>query len=863
VPPAQPAERPHRLRRRALLGALVALAVIAGACAQQATPDPDPDPETGIEVGTPTYSATIRWSAYGIAHIEALDVASLGFGQGWAITGDRGCELFDQITKVRGERARWHGIGPGYAHLVSDLAYRSLELPGRADALFGTLGDEGRALLEGYAAGVNAWVDQVGAATLPDWCAEGGWVRPITAIDLLALHHDLAMVMSGRTLVGAIGTAAPPADEPVTDEPATDELPVAVPGRPALGGTAWAVGRRATGDATSLLALSAEFPLDGELALWENHLTIPDVLDVYGFSLVGLPGVFAGFNDALAFTQLPAPGLRGTFAAYELVPGSPTTYRRGDRTEAMEERVVTVEVLGPNGSVVPVERTMYATDAGLVVALPGMGWTERRAYAFTDATLLRPVLVDQLWGMNRARSLAELEASQAEVAATGWATTVAVAANGWALYADAAATPALRADTLVRALERIAADPVASAIAAAGGVLLDGGDPGDDWEQRDGAVVPGVVPVGELPRLQVRDWVVAAGAGEWAAASGTVAAPLPPSAQATATTIDGVTPTTRVPRELFPAGEPTSPQARNVVSIMRRLTAVSDRAEPLTTGRLRVELFSNQGLLGTQLADEVVSRCRASGPVTVPARVAPDGTVVWDAQEVTLAPTCDLLERWEGRWNLEDQAPAVWTQFLAAFDDRDRRAPGRLWSSLADPAEPELYPAVLAPAPRNGPDPIAVALAEATLAVGAAGFDIDDFWREAQYTERDGERVPLHGGVNGWDGAVLVTRSDTLSTSLAPLGDPGALLDPRSGLRRGGWPVRSGTGALLIVEFGPDGVSADGLLAYGQSADPDSPFFVDQAYRYSDRAWRPVLFGPDDLAAGVDRELVVRAERAP
>jgi acyl-homoserine-lactone acylase len=867
VPPDQPGEQPVRGRRRPIIAvALTVMSLLAVACAGGET-QADPDPDPGIPIGGSGYRATIRWTTYGIPHIEAPDFGSLGFGQGWAITGDRGCELFDQVTKVRGERARWHGAGPGDAWLTSDFAYRSWDLRGRAEALWPQLSADGRELMDGYAAGVNAWVDQVGVDTLPEWCADADWVRPIDAIDLLAVQHDLAMVMSGRTMVGAVGSAAPPTGD---DTPqASTAAAVAMPERPAIGGTAWALGRRATAEDTSLFALTAEFPWDGELALWENQLSIPDVLDVYGFSLVGLPGAFLGFNESLAWTQVPAGGVRATFHQLDLVPGDPTRFRRADAsggTEAMDQRVVTVEVLAGDGTVVAVERTMFTTRFGPVVELPGMAWTDQRAYAYADATLVRPTLVDQVLGAGRADSVAALEEAQAQAGATGWTATVAVSASGWALYADGSATPALDDGALNRALGRAAADPVAAALAPAGSLVVDGGDPADDWQQVDGAVAAGVLPASAQQRLQVRDWVVAAGDGEWAAASGTVAAPLTTAAATSTTgqdpTVSDTTPTTRVPREAFPAGQPTSPQGRNVLGTMRRLTGNSVRDDtPVTSGQLRVELFSNQGLLATQLVDDVVERCRAAGTASVPARTAADGTLFWEAQEVQLGAVCNLLGRWQGRWNLDDQAPAVWTQFLAAYGAADLRSPGALWIRLEDPDDPDALPAQLAPAPASGADPVAVALAEASLAVEAAGFSIDDFWREVQWMERGGERVPVHGTANGWDGGILVTRSATVSTSLAPTSTPGALLDNRTGLHRGGWMVRSGSSALLVVEFSPRGVQADGLLAFGQSSDPASPFLIDQAYRYSDRAWRPVIFTTADRDAAADRELTVQAPR--
>jgi acyl-homoserine-lactone acylase len=65
----------------------------------------------------------------------------------------------------------------------------------------------------------------------------------------------------------------------------------------------------------------------------------------------------------------------------------------------------------------------------------------------------------------------------------------------------------------------------------------------------------------------------------------------------------------------------------------------------------------------------------------------------------------------------------------------------------------------------------------------------------------------------------------------------------------GGLRVDGGPSFLLAVTFTDDGPVAEALLAYGQSDRPDDPAFSDQTYRYSDRAWRPVLFRAEDVAA--------------
>ena len=63
----------------------------------------------------------------------------------------------------------------------------------------------------------------------------------------------------------------------------------------------------------------------------------------------------------------------------------------------------------------------------------------------------------------------------------------------------------------------------------------------------------------------------------------------------------------------------------------------------------------------------------------------------------------------------------------------------------------------------------------------------------------------------------------------------------------------SGNSFVAIVEFG-DKVAARAVSIGGESGDPRSPHFDDQAARYADGALRPVYFYPADLRGHVERQ---------
>jgi acyl-homoserine-lactone acylase len=73
---------------------------------------------------------------------------------------------------------------------------------------------------------------------------------------------------------------------------------------------------------------------------------------------------------------------------------------------------------------------------------------------------------------------------------------------------------------------------------------------------------------------------------------------------------------------------------------------------------------------------------------------------------------------------------------------------------------------------------------------------------------------------------------------------------PRNGSKR--WYGTSGNSFVAVVEFGPR-VRARAVSAGGESGDPASPHFNDQAVRYATGNLRSVYFYPDELKGHIER----------
>ena len=62
-----------------------------------------------------------------------------------------------------------------------------------------------------------------------------------------------------------------------------------------------------------------------------------------------------------------------------------------------------------------------------------------------------------------------------------------------------------------------------------------------------------------------------------------------------------------------------------------------------------------------------------------------------------------------------------------------------------------------------------------------------------------------------------------------------------------------GHSLVAVAEFGPE-VRAQSVLVFGQSEDPESPHYFDQAELYATKRFKPVWFTPADVKANAVRE---------
>jgi len=791
--------------------------------------------ESGPE--TPLYSATIQWTEGGVPHITGDRLEDVMFGQGYAFASLNGCVLADQIVKVRSERALYFGAGEYAENVESDALYLHLGVYANAQRGFATQDAEVQAAVRAYAMGYNEFLAQRGnelrCAGTEDGEGVPPWLQPISEIDLFAYYTDLALVTSGQGLAPFILAAQPPVTGFAPAEPESS-FSALRSHRP--GSNGWALGADLTANGKGLLVANPHFPWEGELKLFEAHLQVPGSLNVYGASLLGVAGVLIGFNEDVAWTHTVATGQRFTFYQLELVPGDPFSYVYDGETRAIEAQTYEIEVLSEDETVTTVERTLYRTHFGPMVALPSLGWSDVTAFAVRDANDDNTAVIAQYLGMNLASSLEEFKDTHAEVSGVPWVNTIAVSREGVAWYADASAMPNVSPTALAAWQERLQTDFVTAAVAANGFVLLPGNTSAFEWTEDPSARKPGLIPFAQAPSLERRDFVFNANGSPW------FANPREP--------IVGYSP-------LYGAqAGPRGPRDRTTAAILLGEDASwSGEDGRFDLAEVQAAILDNTGIVATLLRDEVVARCEAQSSVTV------------EGEEIDLGPSCSALAAWDGSVDLDSEGALVWREFLGSFTFQDTVDAGVLFaepfvaSDREDGLDAVTFPRGLVP-PTDDPnaDPVLLALAAASGRLAAAGLEPSTTIREAQFVNAYGLQLPVHGGLDR-EGVLNLVGYYDLNSTLTPNAPRGALLNPETGLTTDGYPTNGGSSFSMTVSFTTDGPKAEAILFYGQSSDPASPHFWDQASSFVDKVWRPVRFEAESIAESP--ELVVEQVELP
>jgi acyl-homoserine-lactone acylase len=679
---------PHPLP---LARALVATAAVLAMATASLSPHP-----AVAQTATPSAASPpplVVRNAYGVPHVRAADHHELGFGMGYAFAEDNICELADMVTTMDGRRALH--FGDEGDNLARDFHFR--RLLDRAETEAGLLGPqapsaEARALLQGYAAGVNRYIRDVGAANIGDpRCRGGAWVREIEEIDL----HRMRRLRSAPLLGGTVA-AAPPGAPRVA---AADEPP---PDPTMLGSNAYAFGSEYTRNGRGLLLANPHYPWDGMNRFYRARLTIPGVLDVDGAAIFGSPFIGIGHTQDVAWTHTVSTAVRYGLFELRLSPDDPTTYIVDGQPMRMEERPVRVPIRNADGSVGEALHTFYETTFGTVVHTQAYPWTRERAFvvAQPDGGLRS---TDQYLAMYQARNVRELRDVLLRWQATEFNTT-AVDAMGEAFYGDVGAIPHVTDEHAERCF---ASEQAREVWRTARVPVLDGSRSECRWGTDPEAVVPGIFGPSHLPEIFRRDFVGQFNDSYW------LTNPAQP--------IEGL------PRILGEERTERSLRTRLALQMVEQRVRGTDGlpGTKFDLDNLWRVMFNNRNLGAEMARDDLVAACRESPTAPV------------DERQIPLGDACGVLAAWDLRVERDSRGAHLFREFA--------RAGGLRFATPFDPADPVRTPHTL----DRGDPRVLGALGRAVQLLTDSSIPLDARLGEVQTEPRGDRRIPIHGGPGG------------------------------------------------------------------------------------------------------------------
>jgi acyl-homoserine-lactone acylase len=746
------------------------------------------------------YEAEIRRTSHGIPHITAKNMGSLGFGEGYAFAQDHLCSMADQVVKVRGERARFFGPGERETHLNNDISFKALGIYEQAGKLYQSMPAEIREMIDGYTAGYNKYLKETGVNSVAGWCKGKEWVFEITPIDVLAYHQAVTVTSTG--FADMIATAAPPKSE-------VSRVNGFEMGDYEGESNGWAIGSERSEGGRGMLVANPHYPWVGSSRFWEKHLTIPGKLNVYGVGLLGSPGVSIGFNEAVAWTHTVSAGKRYTLYSLDLVPGNPTKYLYDGKEREMTSKVVSVDVRQTDGTLKRVERRIFFSHYGPILNMAGLEWNSKRAITFRDANANNMLFQEQRIAMNKARSLEEFKQAHARYNSLPWVNTIATSADGRAWYADTSSTPNLKKEAIAGLLKRKESDPATKTAWNRGIILLDGSNSINEWVD-DRETRAGVIPYSRMPQIERRDFVFNANDSFWLANPHQLLTGFSP--------LQGLEGTSRSLRSRM-----------NVVLLDDlRPDGPSGRDGKFSLDELTAAIFSNRSMSAELLRGQVVKRCQAAG------------TIMVDNQKVDLNEACRILNQWNGLYELSSVGPVLWREFISNYDPADLQRAGSLFKTDFSPENPIGTPFDLAD-PKDGKDQALINLGKAVLVLKAANISLDTPLGKVQYSDKNGGRIPIHGGEGSYEGVANFVNYAPNTTTLEPQTMPQRVKGSRF-LTSQGYPVNRGSSFVMALEYTPKGPRAKAVLTYSQSGDPSSKLFYDQTELFSAKNWRSILF---------------------
>lgn len=340
----------------------------------------------------------VRYDDNAVPHIFARNEADLYFAQGYVIARDRlwQMEFYTLVASGRLTEA------VGAAALEYDRYNRRLGMARTAAIIAEKLAADTVAnrVLEAYAAGVNAYIDQLAYRDLPveykllNYRPEH-WSPYKSILMLMNMRHTLnggsndyrltnVLAKFGPDVVADLFPTYPAVESPIVPAgtewgftpvpvPAAPDTTAALPEnslpafnvpvpRPEVGSNNWAVGGSKSATGLPILANDPHLQLSLPSIWYQMQLTSPGV-NVYGVALPGTPAIVIGFNKDIAWGVTNTGSDVMDFYRIRFGDEGPGTYWHDGQWKPTATHVETFRIKGE----APIRDTLYYTHHGPIV----------------------------------------------------------------------------------------------------------------------------------------------------------------------------------------------------------------------------------------------------------------------------------------------------------------------------------------------------------------------------------------------------------------------------------------------------------------------------------------------------------------
>lgn len=779
---------------------------------------------------------TIRYTEYGIPHIIASTWEGLGTGYGYAAAKDNICTLADTYLMVNAQRSRHLGpdgrASPGQnqnttSNLNSDLYFQRLKDDRVVERLLEQPAPNGpepevKEAIRGYVQGYNRYLTETGVDGISDpACRGAAWVRPITELDVYRhAHAEIIMGSADALLDGQVNATAPGASSAAAARQqapsAADRAKTATRIREAMaasrrqnmGSNALAVGAQGVSGGTGMMLANPHFPWQGKNRMWQSHLTIPGRINVSGASLLGLPAVNIGHNDDIAWSHTVATVAPFGLFDVQVDPLNPTYYLVDGAWERMTSQQVGVDVLGADGTLGRVTRTLWSTRYGpITTSMQGvpLPWVVS-AHAVRDVNMGNLRALNTWFHLDQAKDVHDVVNTLETTQGVPFFNTVASDRKGNALYADIQAVPNItdaHARSCLTETGKLLFDQPLRLPNIPPISIFDGKRSACDWPDDPNAVAPGLLDPHRQPRLIRSDFVGNANDSPW------LANPEQPLSY---------------PRVMGDTAAPRSLRTQELILTAQKRINGTDGLPgrgftPENMGQL---LFADNSRAADLTLDATVTACRN----------VPFGLVLVDGNLVDVTQACPILAAWKSHDYTADSRGSLLFANYWSFLQGGQGIEKLPWRVPFDPGDPVHTPNSLDP----GNSAVRDALARAMVALRKAGVPLDAPLGDTLKITRNGEQIPVHGMI----------------------GELGVLNVMTPGQVDGTLDITFGSSFVQLVRFTAEGPpETSSVLAYSQSANPNSPHYADQTKLFAAGRWVTERFTEEQIAASPELEVKV------